>query len=171
MVFGLSLATYTFIHVVLSLAGLVAGAVVVIGMLRSQRQDGWTALYLVLMLATVVTGFGFPFTHFLPSHAVGILSLLLLVAAVFARYSFHLRGPARWIYVIGAVLALFFDVFVGIVQAFGKIDALKALAPTQTEPPFVIVQFIAALLFFVLAIGAAIKFHPAPAIGAPSVAR
>jgi hypothetical protein len=155
----------------LSLVGLASGLIVLAGLLTAKRMDGWTALYLVTMLATVVTGFGFPFSRFLPSHGVGIVTLAVLLAAVFARYSFHLAGAARWIYAIGAVLALYLDVFVALVQAFTKVPALRALAPTQTEPPFVITQLVAAALFLALAILAALKFRPAAAIRAPSIAR
>jgi hypothetical protein len=164
MVLGLSLETFTQIHTVITLVMLVSGFVVVFGMLGSHRLGGWTALFLLTAVLTSVTGFGFPFTKLLPSHILGIISLVVLAVTIPALYLFHLAGPWRWIYVIGVVLALWFDVFVGIVQAFQKIPALTPLAPTQSEPPFAIAQGAALVIFVILGIAAAIKFHPAPDI-------
>src|ERR1700675_823815 len=112
MVLGMTLATYTFLHVVISLAGIGSGFVVLFGLLTSKRLDRWTALFLTSTVATSVTGFGFPFRGFLPSHAVGILSLLVLAVAIFARYGHHLAGAWRRIYVVSATVALYFNVFV-----------------------------------------------------------
>ncbi len=119
-------------------------------------------------MATSVTGFGFPFDHLLPSHIVGFISLVVLAAAIAARYAFHLRGAWRHVYVVCAVLALYLNVFVGVVQSFLKIPALRALAPKQTEPPFVVSQGIVLVAFIVLAIVAAIRFRAEP-IGAAGV--
>src|SRR5580658_4815159 len=132
--------TFTLIHVLISLVGVVSGLVVTFGLLTSKRLDGWTLLFLATTLATSVTGFLFPFHGFTPAIGVGILSVLLLAAAIAARYAFHLEGFWRWLYVVSAVTALYFNVFVLIVQSFQKIGVLNALAPTQTEPPFAIVQ-------------------------------
>src|SRR6266850_7302279 len=104
--------TFTLIHVVISLAGIAAGLVVLSGMLTAKRLDGWTALFLATTVATSVTGFGFPFDHLLPSHKVGIISLVVLTLAILARYAFHLAGAWRRIYVISAVAALYLNVFV-----------------------------------------------------------
>src|SRR2546427_12748531 len=131
MTLGLSLETFTIVHVIISLVGLVSGFVVLKGLLSSRRCAGWTALFLITTVLTSVTGFGFPFDHFLPSHAVGAISLVFLAVALFAVYVKHLAGAWRWTYVVSAVIALWFNVFVLIVQAFMKISALKALAPTQ----------------------------------------
>ncbi|HLL28482.1 MAG TPA: hypothetical protein VKT73_12640 [Xanthobacteraceae bacterium] len=163
MVFGLSLSAYTWVHIALSLAGLASGLVVLIGLFQSKRLDGWTALFLLTTVATSVTGFGFPFDHFLPSHWVGVISLVFLAIAILARYAFRLAGAWRWIYVATAVVALFFNTFVAVAQLFAKVPALKALAPTQSEPPFAITEFATLALFIVFAIVAAVKFHPKPA--------
>jgi hypothetical protein len=159
MVLGMSLATFTLVHVVLSLIGIFAGLVVLAGMFRSRRLSGWTALFLATTVLTSVTGFFFPFERLLPSHVVGIISLVVLAVALWALYVRHLAGAARWIYVSTAVLALYLNVFVAVVQAFLKIPFLKALAPTQAEPPFVIAQGAVLVLFVVLGILAVRSFH------------
>jgi hypothetical protein len=158
MIFGMD--PYTFVHVVISLVGIGSGLVVLVGLLTGKRLDGWTALFLLTTAATSLTGFGFPFDHLLPSHIVGIISLVTLAVAAAARYVFHLAGPWRWIYVAGAVVSLYFNVFVLIVQLFLKVPAIHALAPTQAEPPFAIVQGAVLLLFVVLGILAAIRSRP-----------
>jgi hypothetical protein len=142
------LLALTLFHVVLSLIGIVAGFVAMFGWLRQKALPRWTLVFLVTTILTSVTGFLFPFTQFLPSHAFGILSLLVLPVAVAGRYAFHLRGPWRWLYTVSSVLALYLNMFVLIVQAFQKIPALKALAPTQTEPAFAMAQLVN-LAFFV----------------------
>lgn len=159
-----NLATYTFVHVLLSLVGIGSGFVVMSGLLAAKRLDGWTALFLASTVATSVTGFGFPFDHSLPSHAVGAISLVVLAVAIVARYAIHLAGAWRPIYVVGAVIALYFNVFVGIVQAFQKVPALKAIAPTQSELPFVVTQLVALALFVVLGIFATIRFRNEPVV-------
>jgi hypothetical protein len=163
MMLGLSLSIYTTIHVIISLIAIAAGFVTVFGMLTGNRMARWTAIFLVMTILTSVTGFGFPFDHVLPSHAVGVVSLVFLVVALFAVYVQHLAGAWRWIYVLSAIVALWFNVFVLIVQSFMKISALKALAPTQSEPPFQIAQGAALVLFVVLAILAVRQFRPAAA--------
>jgi hypothetical protein len=110
---------------------------------------------------TCLTGFPLPADHILPSHVVGIICLVVLAAAITARYSRRLVGAWRRIYVVSAAIALYLNVFVGIVQAFLKVPALKALAPTQSEPPFLITQLVVLALFFVLTIAAAIRFRDA----------
>jgi hypothetical protein len=163
MILGMTTATYTLLHVVISLIGIGSGLVVVFGMLGGKRLNGWTALFLVTMVATSVSGFGFPFDHLLPSHKVGIISLVLLAIAIPARYGLHLAGAWRWIYVITAVMALYLNVFVLVVQLFEKVPALKALAPTQSEPPFLAAQILVLVVFAVLCILAVKRFHPEPA--------
>src|ERR1700674_4811479 len=138
----MSTSTYTLVHVLISLVGIGSGLVVVFGLLAGKRLDGWTALFLVTTVATSVTGFGFPFDHLLPSHKVGIISLIVLAVAIPARYAFHLAGAWRWIYVVAAVIALYLNVFVLIVRSFEKVPSLKAMAPTQSEPPFLIAQLV-----------------------------
>jgi hypothetical protein len=150
----------TLIHVALSLIGIFSGLVVLFGMLAGKRLDGWTALFLATTVATSATGFLFPFHQLLPSHKVGILSLVVLAIAILARYGKHLAGAWRWIYVVTAAIALYLNVFVGVFQAFEKVPALKAAAPTQSEPPFQVAQITVLVLFVVLTIVAAIKFRP-----------
>src|SRR5882757_8029842 len=82
MVLGMSLETFTLVHVILSLVGIVSGLIVLFGMLGAKRLDGWTAVFLATTVLTSVTGFFFPVTSFMPSHAVGIISLVFLAAAI-----------------------------------------------------------------------------------------
>jgi hypothetical protein len=162
MVFGMSLATYTLIHVVISLVGIGSGLIVVFGMLGGKRMDGMTALFLVTTVLTSVTGFGFPFEHMTPGIILGILSLIVLAIAIPARYSFRMAGKWRSIYVVTAVIALYFNCFVLIAQSFQKVPALHALAPKGNEPPFAIAQGILLVLFIVLGVLAVKKFHSVP---------
>jgi hypothetical protein len=141
------LPTFTLIHVVLSVVGIVAGLVVVGGLMAGVRLDGWTGLFLVTTVLTNVTGFGFPFRTLLPSHILGALSLLLLPVAIAARYWKHLTGAWRQVFVVTTVLALYFNVFVLLVQLFQKTPALIVLAPTQKEPPFLVTQLLVLALF------------------------
>ena len=166
MIFGMSLATYTLVHVLISVVGIGSGVVVMYGLMNGKRLDGWTAVFLASTGLTSLTGFGFPFTHLGPPHKVGIVSLVILAVAIVARYPMRLAGPWRRVYVVCAALALYLNVFVGVVQAFLKVPALKALAPKQTEPPFVVAQGVVFALFVVLGILAVIRFRadrvPAP---------
>jgi hypothetical protein len=157
MTFGFT--TFTLVHVLLSLVGIFSGLVVVFGLLAAKGLPVWSALFLLSTVATSVTGFLFPFHGFLPSHAVGILSLIVLTVAIFARYGRHLAGAWRRTYVITAMIALYFNVFVLIVQLFEKVPALKELAPTQSEPPFKLAQILVLTLFVVLTILATVRFH------------
>ena len=161
MILGLSLDAFTRIHVVISLVGIVAGFVAVGAMIRSQRADGATALFLNATLLTSITGFMFPSSGSLtPAQILGFMSIAVLAVTYPALYLFHLRGAWRWIYAIGAVLALYFNSFVAVVQAFRKIPFLNPFAPTQSEPPFQIAQ--GALLVIMIALGylAVRKFRP-----------
>ena len=157
---GMSLSTFTLVHVLISLVGIASGLVVLYGLLTGKRLDGWTALFLTTTVLTSVTGFGFPFDPLLASHKVGIISLVLLAIAILARYGLHMAGAWRWIYVVTAVMALYLNVFVLVFQGFEKVPALKALAPTQSEPPFLVAQLIVLAIFIVLGIFAVKKFHP-----------
>jgi hypothetical protein len=163
MIFGMTTATYTFVHVLISLAGIGSGFIVLYGLLVGKRLDGWTALFLATTVATSVTGFGFPFDHLLPSHIVGIISLVALAVAIVARYALHMAGAWRRTYVISSVIALYLNVFVLVVQCFEKVSTLKALAPTQKEPSFVVTQVVVMALFVVFAIFAAKRFREGPA--------
>jgi hypothetical protein len=159
MTFGMSLATFTFLHVLISLVGIASGLAVMYGFLNGRRLDRLTAIFLVFTVLTSVTGFGFPFTQLLPSHKVGIISLVLLALAIPARYVFHLAGAWRLAYVVTAAMALYLNCFVLVVQLFMKVPALKALAPTQKEPPFLVAQLIVLALFIGLTILAAKRFR------------
>jgi len=160
MILGMSTSAFTQLHVILSLIGIAAGLIVLFGMLGSNRMSAWTALFLATTVLTSVTGFFFPRDQLLPSHIVGIVSLVVLAIALFALYVRRLAGSWRWIYVASAVLALYLNVFVGVVQAFQKLPFLRALAPTQSEPPFIVVQVVVLVLFAVLGIVAARGFYP-----------
>jgi len=148
--------------VLISLVGIFTGLIVLFGLLASKRLDDWTKWFLITTVLTSVTGFFFPFHGFTPAIALGIMSLIVLAVAIFARYPCQLAGHWRWIFVASAVIALYFNVFVGIVQAFEKIPALNALAPTQTEPPFKLTQLVVLVLFVLITIVAAIRFRPEP---------
>src|SRR5580698_10504466 len=161
MTWGIPTHLFLQIHVALSLIALVTGLVVLYGLLKGQARGGWTALFLATTILTSVTGFPLPPFGFDPPRAVGSLSLVLLAVAVAGYYLFHLAGAWRWIYVVTAMAALYLDAFVGVVQAFAKIPSLHELAPTQSEPPFVVAQVAVLAFFVVLGFVAARKFHPA----------
>ena len=144
------LLTFTLVHVVLSVVGIVAGLVVVGGLMAGVRFDAWTGVYFVTTVLTNVTGFGFPFATILPSHIVGGVSLVVLPVAIAALYWKHLKGAWRSIFVVTAVFALYLNVFVLVAQLFQKVPAMIALAPTQTAPAFVVTHLIVIALFVVL---------------------
>ena len=158
------LQIYTIIHTLISLVAIFTGFVVLFGMLAGNQLDGWTKWFLITAVATTITGFFFPFHGFTPAIGLGIISLPFLALTIFARYPKHLAGPWRWIYVIGAVICLYFNLFVLVVQTFEKIPALHALAPTQTEPPFKLTQLVVLLVSALLAIVATLRFHPSPRV-------
>lgn len=162
MILGMTLSTFTLFHVVLSLVGIAAGLIVVYGLLTGRRFDAWTATFLLFTVLTSLTGFLFPFTHLLPSHIVGILSLLMLAVAIFARYPRRLEGGWRRIYVICAMVGLYLNCFVLVVQMFLKLPALHALAPKGNEPPFLIAQLALLAVFILLTIVAVRRFHCEP---------
>jgi hypothetical protein len=161
MTWGIPTNLFLEIHVALSLVGIVAGLIVLYGLLISQAFKGWTALFLATTILTSVTGFPLPPFGLDPPRMVGILSLILLAIAVAAYSIFHLGGAWRWIYVVTAMMALYLNCFVCVIQAFAKLPALHALAPTGSEPPFLAVQIAVLALFVVLGFVAARKFHPA----------
>ena len=155
----LGMTTFTFVHVVISLVGIFSGLVTVFGMIAGKRLDGWTGLFLFMTVLTSVTGFMFPYHGFTPAIGVGILSLVALAMAILARYRRHLVGGWRRTYVISAVIALYLNVFVLVVQLFEKVPVLHAMAPKGSEPPFLITQAIVMVIFVVLGILAAKKFR------------
>ena len=160
MILGLSIAAFTILHVIISLIAIVSGIYVVIAMVGGSKPAGWTALFLLTTVLTSVTGFLFPITHFTPAVGTGIVSLLVLAFALVALYGKHLSGAWRWIYVVTAIAALYFNVLVLIVQAFLKVPVLHPLAPNGNEPPFLIAQTVALVLFVGLGIAAVIRFRP-----------
>lgn len=164
MVLGMSLATFTLVHVMISLIGIAAGIFVLIGLLGSKMMPGWTAVFLLFTILTSATGFLFPFDRLLPSHMIGILSLVLLAIACFALYGQKLAGAWRWVYVLTAMFSLYLNVFVLVIQSFLKIGPLHALAPSvpPSEPPFAVVQGVVLMLFAVAIVGAIRRFRPAP---------
>ena len=156
---SLGITILNILHVGLSLIGIVAGLLVLFGFLTSTRLDGWTKVFLGTTIATSVTGFMYPFHKFLPSHAFGIISLIVLPIAIYARYPKRLAGGWRRTFVITSTVALYLNVLVLIAQIFDKVPALHALAPAQSEPPFLITELANLALFIVLGIFAAIKFR------------
>jgi hypothetical protein len=165
MILGMSLSTFITAHVIISLIGIAAGIIVMFGMLGSNRMPGLTAIFLLFTILTSATGFLIPplvSETFLPSHAVGILSLVLLAVACFALYGQKLSGRWRLIYVLTALISLYLNVFVLVIQSFLKIPALHALAPSvpPSEPPFAIVQGIVLVFFVIVIIGAIRRYRP-----------
>jgi hypothetical protein len=152
------LSAFTLFHVLLSLIGIASGFVVLYGFLASKRFEGWATLFLSTTVATSVTGFLFPVHKFMPSHGVGILSLILLGLAIYGRRVHHLAAPWGRIYVGTSLFALYLNVFVLVIQLFQKTPALKALAPTQSEPPFAVTQFVVLAFFIVAGTLATIRF-------------
>jgi hypothetical protein len=154
------------VHVALSLIGIASGLVVLYGLLIGRPFAGWTALFLATTILTSVTGFPLPPYGFDPPRALGVISLVLLAAAVAGLYVFHLAGAWRWIYIVTAVASLYLNVFVGVVQSFQKLSFLQPLAPTQSEPPFVVAQLVVLVAFIALGALAVIRFRPAASASA-----
>jgi uncharacterized membrane protein YbaN (DUF454 family) len=157
MVLGMSLETFTLIHVLISLVGIGSGIIVLYGFLTNQRFDRWTAVFLVTTALTSLTGFLFPFKGVTPGIKLGIISFVVLTVAIVVRYLSHLAW--RKTYVIAACAALYFNCFVLVVQSFEKVPFLKAIAPTQKEPPFAVAQGALLLLFVVLTTFAVKRFR------------
>jgi len=164
MILGMSLSAFTTLHVVISLIAIASGIIVMFGLLGSNRMPGLTAIFLLFTILTSATGFLFPFEKLLPSHMVGILSLVLLAIACLALYVMKLSGAWRWIYVLTALASLYFNVFVLVIQSFLKVPALTALAPGNppSGPVFAVVQGIVLLFFVVMIIGAMRRYRPMP---------
>ena len=164
MILGMSLSTFTTVHVIISLIAIVSGIMVMFGLLGSRRMPGLTAIFLLFTILTSATGFLFPFEKLLPSHMIGILSLVLLAIACIALYVTQLSGPWRSVYIVTAMTSLYLNVFVLIIQAFLKVPVLHALAPSvpPSEPPFAILQGIVLVFFVIVIIGAVRRFRPMP---------
>jgi hypothetical protein len=163
MVLGMSLSAFTTLHVIISLIGIVSGIIVMFGLLGSNPTPGLTAIFLLFTILTSATGFLFPFEKLLPSHMIGILSLVLLAIACIALYAMKLSGAWRWIYVVTAMISLYLNVFVLVIQAFLKVGPLHMLAPSvpPSEPPFLVVQGIVLGFFVLVIIGGVRRFRPA----------
>ena len=162
------LRVYTIIHTLISLVGIFTGLVVLFGLLAGKRLNGWTKWFLITTVATSVTGFGFPLHHFGAPHVVGLISLLVLAVTIYARYPRHMTGAWRWIYVVGAMISLYLNVFVGVVQSFQKLPFLQPLAPTQSEPAFLVAQIVVLVIFVVIGFLAVRRFHPAAGQSLPA---
>ena len=167
MILGMSLSTFVTVHVIISLIGIVAGIIVMFGLLGSNRMPGLTAIFLLFTILTSATGFLIPpllSEKLLPSHIVGILSLVLLATACIALYGQKLSGAWRWIYVVTAMISLYLNVFVLVIQGFLKVPALHALAPGEPPggPVFAVVQLIVLVFFVIVIIGAVRRFRPMP---------
>jgi len=160
----MSLSTFTAFHVIISLIAIVSGLIVMFGLLGSNRRPTLTATFLLFTILTSATGFLFPFDKLLPSHMIGIVSLLLLGIACIALYVMKLSGAWRWIYVLTAMIALYLNVFVLVIQSFLKLGPLHALAPSipPSEPPFAVAEGIVLLFFVLVIVGAVRRFRPAP---------
>jgi hypothetical protein len=168
MILGMTLSTFTAFHVLLSLIGIGSGFLVLYGLLVAKRFDGATAIFLLTTVLTSATGFLFPFEHLLPSHVLGIISLLALAVAIIARYPMHMVRAWRSTYVISAVLALYLNFFVLVAQTFMKVPVVHILAPTQKEPPFFIVQLVVMVIFIVLGVFAVKKFRTETSASVPA---
>jgi hypothetical protein len=163
MMLGMSLATFTLVHVLISVVGILSGLVVVLGLAGGKRLDGWTGLFLATTVLTSLTGFMFPFEKVTPGIKLGVISVIVLAITIAALYAFHLAGTWRTIYAVGATLALYLNCFVLVAQLFEKVPALHELAPTGSEPPFFAAQFLVLAAFLVLGTFATKGFrHPAP---------
>src|SRR5712672_1361660 len=164
MILGMSLSTFVTVHVIISLIGIVAGIIVMFGMLGSNRMPGLTAIFLLFTILTSATGFLFPFNGVTPGDVIGALSLVLLAIACIALYGMKLSGAWRWIYALTALISLYLNVFVLIIQGFLKVPALTALAPGNppSGPVFAVVQGIVLLFFVLVIIGAIRRFRPIP---------
>jgi hypothetical protein len=161
MILGMSVGAFTTLHVIISLVAIAAGLVVLVAMIGNRRLDGLTAFFLATTVLTSVTGFFFHSKAIGPPHIVGVISLVVLAAALFALYVRKLAGIWRPVYVITAVISLYLNCFVGVVQAFQKAPFLNALAPTGSEPPFAVAQGLTLLIFVVLGYLAVRKYRPA----------
>ncbi len=165
MILGMSMATFILVHVVISLIAIVAGLIVMFGMLGSKSQPGLTAIFLLFTILTSATGFVIPplvTETLLPSHIIGALSLVLLAIACIALYAMKLAGSWRWIYVLTALISLYLNTFVLVIQSFLKIPALTALAPGNppSGPVFAVVQGIVLVFSVLMIIGAWRRFRP-----------
>lgn len=149
MILGMSVSAFTTLHVIISLIAIAAGLYVMAGMISGRKLPAWTAVFLASTFLTSVTGFFFKSAQIGPPHIIGAISLVILAIALYALYGAKLSGHWRWIYVVTALVALYFNAFVAVIQAFQKIGFLRALAPTQSEPPFLVAQLVVLAILIV----------------------
>ena len=164
-----AVAILTLVHTAISVIGICSGLGVLALMLEGRDNPGWTRVFLVTTVLTSATGFLFPFTHLLPSHVVGVVSLVVLAVVLYARYARAEQGRWAQVFVIGSVLALWLNVFVLVAQLFAKVPALHDLAPTQSEPPFGITQLAVLAVFVVLGFKATRRVGAAPPAARPAM--
>ena len=162
MILGMTIQTFTLVHTAISLIAILTGLIVMVGMLSGKRMPEWTGVFLLTTLLTSVTGFMFPvpLSTLLPSQITGIVALAVLLPTLLGIYVFRLAGGWRTVYVVGAVISLYLNVFVLVVQAFLKVSFLNPLAPTQTELPFVVTQTVVLILFCAIGFIAVMRFRP-----------
>jgi hypothetical protein len=160
MTLGLSLSAFTTLHVIVSLVAIATGLVVFYGMVNGRRMTGWTALFLATTVLTSITGFMFPDLKVGPPFIFGVVSIIVLAGALAGLYLYHLAGAWRLVYVIGALIALYLNIVVLVVQSFQKLAFLQPLAPTQSEPPFLAVQVVVLVAFIAGGYIAARRFRP-----------
>lgn len=159
MILGMSVSAFTTLHVIISLIGIAAGLYVLAGMIGGRKSPVWTAIFLAFTVLTSVTGFFFKSAQIGPPHIIGAISLVVLAIALHAHYGAQLSGRWRWIFVVTALVALYLNVFVGVIQAFQKLRFLQPLAPTQSEPPFLAAQ-LAVLAIFIVGGWLAVRRYP-----------
>ncbi|MGN6515336.1 MAG: hypothetical protein ACTHLR_05800 [Rhizomicrobium sp.] len=160
MIAGLSTATFTLVHVAITFVAIASGLVVLYGLLKARRMEGWTDLFLAFTALTDVTSFMFPFHGLTPAFNLAIVSSLVLLPTLAARYAFSMAGQWRGVYVAGAVLSLYLNCFVLVAQSFDKIAALHSIAPNGSEPPFLVVQGVVLFLFLFAGLVAFRRFRP-----------
>jgi hypothetical protein len=165
MILGMSLSTFVALHTIISLIGIVAGIIVLFGLLNSRRMPALTAIFLLFTILTSATGFLIPplvSEQLLPSHMIGILSLVLLAIACIALYAMKLTGPWRWIFLVTAMISFYLNVFVLVIQSFLKIPALHAIAPGNPPagPAFAVLQGVVLVFFVIVIIGMVRRSRP-----------
>lgn len=141
MTLGLSIAQFTLLHVAISLVAIASGGVVMVAFAAGRRiLAGLSGLFLMTTVATTLTGFLFPFHGATPAFLTGVVSVPVLIGALVAFYGYRVRGRAGAVYAVSASAALYLNLLAFVTQAFLKVPALHALAPSGTEPPFLAVQ-------------------------------
>jgi hypothetical protein len=158
---NLDLPPLVLMHTLISLVGIVLGFIVMKGLLANDRMDRMTGWFLAMTILTSATGFILPAKMILPSHVVGVISLVVLAIASYARYSKHMAGKWRATWLTTAIMAQWFNCFVLVAQLFLKVPALHELAPEGKEPPFAIAQGVVLLAFIVAGVFSLKRFRPA----------